>query len=718
MDPDENGNINCSNCTNCYNCINCINCSYCYNCSNCSDCSYFDTCENCQGGGEYAVNCKNCIISQSNVIYVQNNTIQEVAGGTCSSNLYSVQQVFQTQRVSINPNCIYTSNTQLIFSATEQIEYLEVTKNGNVIGDINFFNNLSTNISVTYQSQIYSVPLFFNIVEPDENGNVNCTNCTNCLRCWNCVDCNGCEDCKNCNNCTNCWECMNLQSCSYYDNCVNCSNGDHCIDCSYLSNCNSCVYLKGSVNNIIQSKTGEWGNLSVNLGEIYVNGFNLFDINLKYTSHNNNIINQNGSFHSFYEHIFILNPNVNFFDIYYNGLSKNYYINYTQNYAEPDENGNINCSNCVNCYQCVNCVNCEGCENCINCEGCRNCYNSFQLFNCENNYESSFCSNSRNCNNSILCNYIDARSDGGIFCYNVTLYAYSVGWKGPSVDINNYDGIGPTDEYDGYGISSNIYNVFELNINKYINIHPIFDYYNIISLATIFKNCSEYVNQFLNIPINISYDLTMNFSTGMSNINETTGVISYFTNYTQPTNIENINVQIIYSYGTDAIIPLKLYLPDENNNINCETCYNCTNCKKCNHCSYCINVSNSNYLIDCTNCKYCNTCIYLNDKISVTNSIGSGIYILGNKYYEGIKINNSPTFDFTSNDGLIFTGTFNNGLSVNRTTGVISGKITKLLANNKVNIQYNNTTFTIDLNFPYRDIYTIYLQKNNFTYKI
>ena len=170
----ENRNLNCINCTECSNCIDCIdcnNCTNCYNCSNCSDCSYFDTCENCNGG-EYAINCKNCIISESNVIYVRNNTLQEVAGNTCSSDLYGIQRVFQTQRVGINPNCIYTSNSQVIFSATENIEYLEITEDGNVIGDINFFNDLSTDILVTYQGLTYSVPLIFNIVEPDENGTV------------------------------------------------------------------------------------------------------------------------------------------------------------------------------------------------------------------------------------------------------------------------------------------------------------------------------------------------------------------------------------------------------------------------------------------------------------------------------------------------------------------------------------------------------------------
>ena len=382
---------NCINCTECSNCIGCIDCNSlynCYNCSNCSDCSYFDTCENCNGG-EYAINCKNCIISESNVIYVRNDTPQEVAGNTCSSDLYGIQRVFQTQRVGINPKCIYTSNSQVIFSATEDIEYLEVTENGNISGDINFFNDLSTNILVTYQGLTYNVPLKFNIVELDENGNVNCTNCTNCHGCWDCIDCNGCADCKNCNNCTSCWECMNLQSCSYYDNCMNCSNGDHCVDCIYLSGCNSCVYLKGSVDNIIQSKTGEFGDLSVNLGEIYSTECVLFNKDLKYTSNNSSIYKYDiwGSNCN----TFIFNPYKNkYITVNYNGISKQYPINVT--YKEPyniDENGNINCINCTNCSNCIGCVDCIDCNSCTNCISCVNCH---ICMNCSQMYDSPLCS--------------------------------------------------------------------------------------------------------------------------------------------------------------------------------------------------------------------------------------------------------------------------------------------------------------------------------------
>lgn len=745
----ENRNLNCINCigcSNCIDCINCNNCNNCYNCSNCSDCSYFDTCENCNGGGEYAVNCKNCIISGNNVIYVQNDTLQEVAGNTCSSNLYSIQRVFQTQRVNINPNCVYTSNTQIVFSATENIEYLEVTSDGNISGDINFFNDLNTNILVTYQGLTYNVPLKFNIVEPDENGNVNCTNCTNCHRCWDCIECIGCADCKNCNNCTSCWKCMNLQSCSYYDNCMNCSNGDHCVDCIYLSDCNSCVYLKGSADSIIQSKTGEFGDLSVNLGEIYSTECVLFDKDLKYTS-NNSSIYKYGQWGSNCN-TFIFNPTKNkYITVEYNGISKQYPINVT--YKEPyniDENGNIdciNCTNCSNCIGCVDCILCNSCTNCISCTNCLSCMNcsqisgsglcsycinttleciqSIKLNKCYNCIRAICCSNSSSLWYSTLCKYVDAASSSYIYdCYNVGLGTDgSIGWKGPKVS-SNYDDYGCDygNTIYGYGISSTIYNVFDLNKNKYVNIHPSYNYNDIISLNNLLNQYSYYLSD-MGIDNFNTDDLSIDVSNNNLNINNE-GIISQLTNYTDPINTEEINITINMFIVYNGSTPLTIYLPDESNNLHCISCYNCQNCYKCNNCnncSYCMNVSNSDYLVDCTNCKNCNTCIYLNDLSNVTNSIGSGIYILEDVYRMNSPVNIPPNFEFTSDDNIVFTGDFNNGLSINQSSGIITGNIQQSPESNYVNIKYNNQTFTVDLDFNIMPIYDCYVLNNAFAYK-
>lgn len=50
-----------------------------------------------------------------------------------------------------------------------------------------------------------------------------------------------------------------------------------------------------------------------------------------------------------------------------------------ENRSRTDQNGNINCYNCTNCYgsvDCNNCSNCHGsvrCQNCISCDGCIDC---------------------------------------------------------------------------------------------------------------------------------------------------------------------------------------------------------------------------------------------------------------------------------------------------------------------------------------------------------
>lgn len=730
---------NCSisfwDCTNCVDCIDCENCNICYNCSYCSDCSYFDTCENCNGGGEYAVNCKNCTISGNNVIYVQNDTLQEVAGNTCSSNLYSIQRVFQTQRVNINPNCIYTSNTQIIFSATENIEYLDVTSNGNISGDINFFNDLNTDILVTYQGLTYSVPLKFNIVEPDENGNVNCTNCTNCQRCWDCIGCNGCADCKNCNNCNSCWECTNLQSCSYYDNCVNCSNGDHCVDCIYCDSCNSCVYLKGSSTKIIQSKTGEFGDLSVNLGEIYSTECVLFDKALKHTSNNSSIYQYNGWSDQYCNTFMFYTYCNNYITVEYNGISKQYSINVTyKDTSDPDEYGNINCTdctgciNCTNCTGCINCINCTNCSECNECSECSECNDciissqSIKLNKCENVTQSICCSNSKDAGYGILCKYIDGGGYENVYdCYNVKItQSGTLSYKGPKVSLN-FDGIGidyTTDQVEGFGISSSIYNVFDLNKNKYVNIHPSNNYNDIISLNNLLIQYDNYIYDILNINLRID-DISIDVSNNNLNINNE-GIISQLTNYTEPINSEEIDITINLIYNEikyNGSTPLTIYLPDESNNLHCISCYNCQNCYKCNSCSYCINVSNSDYMVDCTNCQDCNTCIYLNDLTNVTNSIGSGIYTLQNGYIMNSPVNIPPNFEFTSGDNIVFTGDFNNGLSINQTSGIITGNIQIPPETNYVNIDYNNQTFTVDLDFNVKPIYNCYVLNNTFSYK-
>lgn len=542
---------------------------------------------------------------------------------------------------------------------------------------------------------------------------------------------------------------MNLQGCSYYDNCMNCSNGDHCVDCIYLSGCNTCVYLKGSVDNIIQSKTGEFGDLSIDLGEIYSTACVLFDKDLKYTSNNSSIYKYDNW--GQYCNTFIFNPRYNkYITVEYNGISKQYPINVTyKETSNPDENGNIDCINCTGCTYCIGCVDCIDCNDCTNCTSCtscqsctnclqlydsnlcshcinssRNCSYSIKLNKCDNCNKTICCSNSKNITYGILCKYIDAQAYSYVYdCYNVKITQdCTLSCKGPKVS-SDFDDIGfdyTTDQvHEGSGISSSIYNVFDLNNNKYVNIHPSYKSNDIISLTGLFIQYTMYLIYMNMFPreedLYLSYML-INVSNNNLNINNE-GIISQLTNYTDPINTEEINIAIDYINEFSGSTQLTIYLPDENNNLHCISCYNCQNCYKCNSCSYCINVSNSDYMVDCSNCNNCNTCIYLNDLTNVTNSIGSGIYTIDNKYALNKYVNIQPNFEFTSNDNIVFIGDFNNGLSINQTSGIITGNIQKSSETNYVNIEYNNQTFTVDLDFNVKKIFECYVLNNKYYYE-
>jgi len=78
-----------------------------------------------------------------------------------------------------------------------------------------------------------------------------------------------------------------------------------------------------------------------------------------------------------------------------------------------DENLNINCNNCINCYCCTNCDNCVNCLGCVNCNNCVNssesinckkCFKALTCDDCINCYDVSWCVNCINCNNCNYCN--------------------------------------------------------------------------------------------------------------------------------------------------------------------------------------------------------------------------------------------------------------------------------------------------------------------------
>lgn len=72
----------------------------------------------------------------------------------------------------------------------------------------------------------------------------------------------------------------------------------------------------------------------------------------------------------------------------------------------PDENGNINCTNCVgckNCIGCVDCVDCHGCTGCTNCNGCIRCTGCVNCKYCGSCTGCKGCDHCQKCTGCALC---------------------------------------------------------------------------------------------------------------------------------------------------------------------------------------------------------------------------------------------------------------------------------------------------------------------------
>ena len=72
----------------------------------------------------------------------------------------------------------------------------------------------------------------------------------------------------------------------------------------------------------------------------------------------------------------------------------------------PDENGNIDCTNCVgckNCIGCVDCVNCHGCTGCTNCNGCIRCTGCVNCKYCGSCTGCTGCDHCQKCTGCVLC---------------------------------------------------------------------------------------------------------------------------------------------------------------------------------------------------------------------------------------------------------------------------------------------------------------------------
>lgn len=85
----------------------------------------------------------------------------------------------------------------------------------------------------------------------------------------------------------------------------------------------------------------------------------------------------------------------------------------------PDENGNINCTNCVGCKNCIGCTNCRNCDRCTGCTNCKYCTGCTGCANCNRCIDCTGCANCERCDSCTGCQNCEGCTDC-ISCQNCT----------------------------------------------------------------------------------------------------------------------------------------------------------------------------------------------------------------------------------------------------------------------------------------------------------
>ena len=94
-----------------------------------------------------------------------------------------------------------------------------------------------------------------------------------------------------------------------------------------------------------------------------------------------------------------------------------------ENEVEIDDDLNVNCNNCKNCFVCYNCNDCKNCKYCYECNDCNDCCNCNNCHDCDDcngchcccncNYcnDCHYCNNCNDCNNCHDCDNYDEYDD-------------------------------------------------------------------------------------------------------------------------------------------------------------------------------------------------------------------------------------------------------------------------------------------------------------------
>lgn len=620
----------CSNSSSCYNCYNCFSCSesmYCSNSNNCTNVKYMDNCSNCSSFVYNGVNdgdiiIKNCVSDSEitinynlphpeepylimsncnmmdrsifNINDINNYTFTNVQNcDDCTNcnyciecdnceNCYSCVACTHCIRCTSCTTCVWYADC-INCSSSWPDNYYEITSY--IASNCSDCLNNQFNISVPGN---ITEPIFVNCNNCNENtidtsemyGKfVNCSYCNNSINlegCISCTDCKSIYSCNNCENCQYCYESSNCQGIAYADNCINCEgsgNETYALDCE---NCifnvdGTWIYIKyDTKTNAPASGTigqGVYNNVTLNYNE-----YSTITPNLKFTS-NSNVLFSGTNPLTIDTNTGVLTgtaPLDSFtgaVSIDYNSLTFNTTFDVSIN--APDENGNVNCVGCTNCFSCYSCINCSDCNDCVSCSGCSDCTSCWECSNCSD------------------CNYYDN-------CINCNGGGHS------------------------YAVACVNCNMSADRIIYYQSTTP-------VTINTSYCSNKIYPQTFTSGPVNISpaFNFTSNsnilFNASGINIGLNTGVISdtISSDY-------NSTVTLTYASATFTTpVDIRYVIIDDYGNMNCSNCVACYSCYECVDCENCTNCTNCESCIDCISCNYCTETSNSNQCVSCTQCLAS-----------------------------------------------------------------------------------------------
>lgn len=252
-----------------------------------------------------------------------------------------------------------------------------------------------------------------------------------------------------------------------------------------------------------------------------------------------------------------------------------------------DENGNINCIDCVDCFRCTDCNKCFGCTDCTTCSYCINCTD---------------CTSCRDCIDSYHCydgfgfintSHVSTGYDA-INCKNIySSYVY----LGGGGNIYNY-----TFSSDGFinisSLSNSITNYYTITIDNYfreILVEPLVTFSSFVKFIYEFKPNGEMVED-----INIDEDGIIQGTYWGQNNKITIGITPQFIDL--EAFIDNNEIIWWWDSGDSFDYSVAIEDCDELGNIRCSNCSGlmCYECKYCTG-NYCINceMCNGEYCINC-----------------------------------------------------------------------------------------------------------------------